>query len=95
MGVPVVMYAGNSFISRQSVNVHLLLGLDEWTSSTREQYMDCAVSNAQDTNKLKSLRRTLRDRVIESPIVDTAQFAADFEAMLHGMKELHHGDKPS
>lgn len=95
MGVPVVMFAGNSFISRQSVNVHALLGLDEWMGSTREEYMDRAVSNAQDTNKLKCLRLTLRDRIIESPIVDTTQFASGFEAMLYDMQELHHGDKPS
>ena len=95
MGVPVVMFAGNSFISRQSVNVHALLGLDEWTSSTREQYVACAVSNAQDTNKLKSLRCTLRERIIESPIVDRAQFATDFEAMLYDMKKAHGRDKPA
>ena len=95
MGVPVVMYAGDSFISRQSVNVHSLLGLDEWICSTREQYIGCAVSNARDTNKLESLRHTLRDRITESPIVDTARFATDFEAMLYGMKKLHSRDKPS
>ena len=95
MGVPVVMYAGNSFIARQSVNVHALLGLDEWTSSTREQYVECAVSNALDTNKLESLRNTLRDRIIESPIIDTARFASDFAAMLHDMKKQHCRNKTS
>jgi predicted O-linked N-acetylglucosamine transferase (SPINDLY family) len=89
------MFAGNSFISRQSVNVHAILGLDEWTCSTREQYVDCAVSNALDTSRLGSLRRTLRARIAESPIVDKVQFAADFEEMLHRMKELHGGKQPS
>ena len=95
MGVPVVMFAGNSFISRQSVNVHALLGLEEWTCSTRGEYVECVVSKARDTDKLKSLRCTLRERIIESPIVDTTQFAKDFESMLHDMKKAHGRDKPA
>ena len=95
MGIPVVMYAGDTFISRQSVNVHALLGLNEWICSTRKQYIDCPVSNALDTAKLTNLRNTLRSRIVESPIFDAEQFASDFITMLFEMRDRHCHNKSS
>jgi predicted O-linked N-acetylglucosamine transferase (SPINDLY family) len=86
MGVPVMMYAGETFISRQSVNVHAQLGLDEWISSSRDDYISKAVSHASDTGTLRSLRRELRARLNASPVLDAGRFAADFRKMLYEMK---------
>ena len=86
MGVPVMMYAGETFISRQSVNVHAQLGLDDWMCSSREDYLTRVVNHARDTSALKRLRQELRNRIANSPIVDAAGFAADFKEMLRNMK---------
>jgi predicted O-linked N-acetylglucosamine transferase (SPINDLY family) len=90
MGVPVVMHAGETFISRQSVNVHAQLGLDDWICSGRDDYVTRAVAHAQDQSALKMLRQELRDRLVRSPILDSGQFAADFKEMLRSMtSQLH------
>lgn len=87
MGVPVMIYAGETFISRQSVNVHAQLGLDDWISSSKEEYVARVVSHAQNSSMLKTLRRELRDQVVNSAIVDAVQFASDFSGMLLRMKD--------
>lgn len=90
MGVPVMMYAGETFISRQSVNVHALLGLDDWISSNRDDYISKVVSHASNTGRLQSLRHELRKRIIASPVFDAVLFASDFKKMLYDMKERRH-----
>src|SRR5207244_2853194 len=73
-GVPVVTLAGNSFISRRGVSHLSAVGLSQLIASSPSQYAAKAVSLAVDLTALESLRSTLRQRILKSPLCDVASF---------------------
>jgi len=85
MGVPVLTLAGNSFLSRQGVGLMMNAGLPEWIANDPDEYATLATKHSSDLNKLSQTRSTLRDRVSNSPIFDSAQFAKNLEGALRGM----------
>jgi len=82
MGVPVLTLAGDSFLSRQGVGLLQNAGLQDWIAGTRQEYLNIAVSRANDVEQLSRLRSSLRQQVLDSPIFDAATFAMHFDHLL-------------
>jgi protein O-GlcNAc transferase len=88
MGVPFVTLAGNSFASRMGGTILTNAGLSELIAADEDQYVELAVALATDDVRLRALRHNLRERVIESPLMDQALFARDMEDAYRGMWKI-------
>jgi len=78
MGVPVVSLSGNTPASRVSRSILAAIGRPELCASTQDEFVQTAVALANDTDRLKGLRRTLRDKFLACPIGDAPRFAHRF-----------------
>jgi predicted O-linked N-acetylglucosamine transferase (SPINDLY family) len=79
MGVPVVTLAGQSHLSRVGVSLLSNVGLGELVAQTTEQYVSIAAGLAKDLRRLESMRSTLRQHMLASPLMDAPAFAGDVE----------------
>ena len=79
MGVPIVTVPGTRSISRSTASILATLGLSEWIAASPEDYVRLAVERAGDKTAIAELRRTLRERMRRSPLMDELQFARDVE----------------
>lgn len=80
MGVPVITLAGETAISRGGLSILSNLGLEELITHNADEYVKKAVALSQDCQRITELRRTLRERMLASPLMNTPQFARDVEA---------------
>jgi protein O-GlcNAc transferase len=85
MGVPVITLAGSRSVSRAGVSILSNLGLTDLIAHTPEQYVRIAAELAEDLPRLTELRRTLRQRMLDSPLMDGRQFARDIESAYRHM----------
>ncbi len=79
MGVPVITLAGAAHVSRVSASLLHSAGLDDLIAFDENQYLSRAVALAGDEAGRKELRRILRQRLEQSPLMDAAGFARDVE----------------
>jgi len=79
MGVPVVTVAGETAVSRAGLSQLTNLRLEELVAGSAEEYVRIAVGLARDTEKLRELRATLRERMRNSPLMDGPAFARGME----------------
>jgi protein O-GlcNAc transferase len=79
MGVPVVSIAGNTYVSRQGVNLLQSVGLQDYLAANAEEYLIIARSAADDLPALAQLRLKLRDRLRAAPILDAAGLTHELE----------------
>ncbi|HWA39923.1 MAG TPA: tetratricopeptide repeat protein [Burkholderiales bacterium] len=98
MGVPVVTLRGNSHVSRVGASLLEHAGLPELVGASREHYLEIAQSLAADLPRLREMRRTLRERLKASKVMDRAGFARSVEAAYRAMcggeaLRLHVGGK--
>ena len=84
-GVPVVTAPGPRPISRSAASILSTAGLPEWIASTPEDYVRLAVEFARKEAVIGELRRSLRQRMRESPLMDEVQFTRDLEAAYRRM----------
>ena len=85
MGVPVVTLCGELPISRSSLSCLAPLGLKHLVAESVEQYVSIATNLASDLPTLAELRRTLRPRMLASPLTDAAGYVADLEDAYRAM----------
>jgi protein O-GlcNAc transferase len=85
MGVPVITVPGERSISRSAASILATVGLDEWIAAGPEDYVEMAVKCAARGTAIAELRRTLRDRLRASPLMDERRFARDIEAAYREM----------
>jgi protein O-GlcNAc transferase len=85
MGVPTVTLSGETMIARQGTSMMNCVGLVDWIAQSESEYLDICVRMAASRATLDSLRSTLRQRAMASPLFDNARFAADFGAALQAM----------
>jgi predicted O-linked N-acetylglucosamine transferase (SPINDLY family) len=85
MGVPVVSLTGKTAVSRGGLSILSNLGKPEWATGDPDRYMQIAVEVASDLPRLAELRASLRQRMLNSPLMDAPQFARDIEAAYHLM----------
>jgi predicted O-linked N-acetylglucosamine transferase (SPINDLY family) len=85
MGVPVVTMRGTTHASRVGASLLSAMGLDELVTGSSEEYVRVAVELAKDEPRRHELRRTLRERMVYSPLMDEERFAREFERALREM----------
>jgi predicted O-linked N-acetylglucosamine transferase (SPINDLY family) len=79
MGVPVVTLAGRVHAARVGVSILSHVGFPELIARDHDEYVKIAAGLVQNTSRLAELRRTLRDRMRASPLLDGPGFARAVE----------------
>jgi protein O-GlcNAc transferase len=91
MGVPVLTWVGERFVSRRGLSHMVNLGLappsDPMSLAARspDEYVERAVALAGDLPRLSSLRSELRPRMLASPLTDTAAYTRNLESAYRQM----------
>ena len=85
MGTPVVTAPGVRSWSRSAASILTTLGLQDWIAESPEDYVRRAVQFGRNPSTIAGLRRTLRSRMLESPLMDKRVFARDMEAAYRQM----------
>ena len=80
MGAPVVSRAGSTVAGRAGFSQMSNLGLRELVTHSDDEFVNIAVKLAADFPRLEGLRRTLRQRMRQSPLMDAARFARNIES---------------
>jgi predicted O-linked N-acetylglucosamine transferase (SPINDLY family) len=80
MGVPVVTRTGNTSVSRVGSSLLHNVGLEDLVADTSERFVEIAAELAGDVPRLAELRRSLRNRMKQSPIMDEPRFVANLES---------------
>ena len=88
MGVPVVNYRQRLFINRVGSSLLEKVGLSDLVAEKKEDFATLAAALAADTERRRTLRRTLRARFLSSPLSDGAGMAADMEKAILAELEL-------
>jgi predicted O-linked N-acetylglucosamine transferase (SPINDLY family) len=89
MGVPTLTWAGGSHRSRVGHSIMSNLGLADYVAQTKEEYIDLAVSKANDLDALRTVRAGSRARISTSAIMDSKSFIKELEGFyLQSIKEL-------
>jgi predicted O-linked N-acetylglucosamine transferase (SPINDLY family) len=79
MGVPAIALYGDRSSSRVSASLLTSIGLPDLIASNQQDYVEKAVRLAADRPRLAQLRRTLRQRFLESPLGNPAIVTRDIE----------------
>jgi predicted O-linked N-acetylglucosamine transferase (SPINDLY family)/predicted SAM-dependent methyltransferase len=87
MGVPVVTLAGDRHAGRMCSSILATVGLGEWIARDRDGYVALAAALGSDLPRLAEMRRTMRDRVRASPLMDETAFARKLEQSYTDMWE--------
>ena len=82
MGVPVVTLVGEIFAARHSFSHLSNVGLADWASFNRADYITLALRKAADIEGLADLRGGLRARMKASPLCDSVRFGRNLGAAL-------------
>jgi predicted O-linked N-acetylglucosamine transferase (SPINDLY family) len=85
MGVPVVVLAANTYVTRFGGSALVNLDLQDLIAASPEEYVDIAVRLAGDVGRLETLRGELRRRMETSPVLDAAGFTQNLEAAYRQM----------
>ncbi len=86
MGVPVLTVNGDRHSGRVGASLMTSLGLqDVFLAADVDEYVERAVQFAQERDGLAALRKTLRPRLLASPLSDESGFVAKLEAAYRGM----------
>jgi protein O-GlcNAc transferase len=80
MGVPAVVLEGDAHVSREGAAVMRLMDLRDCVTRTVQDYILSAVRLGCDLPRLSQLRRTLRERIKSSALMDGAGLTRRIEA---------------
>jgi protein O-GlcNAc transferase len=95
MGVPLITLAGQSSVARAGVSILTNAGLTDLIAATPDHYIQLALALANDLPRLQHLRRTLRDRLIASPLCNAPAFARDIERLYRTAWKSSHHEPPA
>lgn len=85
MGVPVIALAGQTHAGRVGVSLLTRAGLSELIAEDPEAYVQLAIYLAEDSKRLRALRAGLRERILQSPLVDARGITHDIETQFREM----------
>jgi protein O-GlcNAc transferase len=85
MGVPVLTLKGDRFLSHLGESIAINSGIPDWIASDEDEYIRKAIKFSMDIESLAKQRKSLRDRVRHSPLMDNTRFAKNFVDALLGM----------
>lgn len=88
MGVPFVTLAGKDFASRMGVSILNNAGLPELVAQTVDEYVTIATALAKDPERLRTMRKNLRDSVASSPLMDQERFTRNMEQAFRDMWKI-------
>jgi protein O-GlcNAc transferase len=80
MGVPLVALEGKTVAQRLASRVLRVAELHDWVARSTDEYVRIAQRLAADREALAATRRTTRDRLRASPLLDHRGFTRDLEA---------------
>lgn len=86
-GLPVVSYWGDRWVSRTSATLLRSAGLEELVAEDVSAYIRLAVDLASDHEELKTMRETMRDKLLGSKACDTVTFARSMEQLYRDLWE--------
>jgi predicted O-linked N-acetylglucosamine transferase (SPINDLY family) len=89
MGVPVVSLRGASYHQRISHAILNHAGLGDLSCGTQEEFVRTAVALANDVERRRELRGTLRGRLLESDMFRADRFVPDFQDTMMSLVEKH------
>jgi predicted O-linked N-acetylglucosamine transferase (SPINDLY family) len=85
MGVPVVTRAGAVHASRVGVSLLHSVGLDDLVADSAQEYVEKALRIADDPDRRRLLRESMRPRMAASPLMDGPRFARAVEQAYRDM----------
>ena len=85
MGVPVVTLIGPTIVGRAGWSMLSNLKMRELAANSDEEFVKIVADLAGDLPRLAEMRAGLRQRMMESPLMDAAKFAKNMEAAYRGM----------
>lgn len=91
MGVPVVSLRGDRHSARVGASLLTAAGFPGWISDSAENYVDIARSLAQDSEGLKKIRASLRERVAQSGLCAGERYTRHVESAYVEMLRLRSG----
>lgn len=89
MGVPVLTLAGDSLLSRQGVGMLSNVGITDWIAVDIDDYIAKAITHAKNPECLALLRKSLRQKLISSPLCNAQLFCHHFTNTLRDIWEQH------
>ncbi len=89
MGAPVVTLIGESHVARVSYSILNQIGLPELAASTIEDYIELAVSLANNPRQLAEIRKQLRSRCQKSMLTNGEKFTELVESVYRETWRLH------
>lgn len=89
MGVPVVSLYGSRHGTRFGLSFLCNLGMEELASDNGRDYVAKAVALALDKDLLKLLHGQLRNKMIESPLMDGKAYCESVERIYEAICDLH------
>jgi protein O-GlcNAc transferase len=89
MGLPVLTFIGNSFVSREAASVINAVNLSELITTTKEEYESLAIELATNPEKLKIIKDKLVYNLSSSPLYDTLLFTKHLESAYLTMYERY------
>lgn len=91
MGVPVVSWLGRRHVARLGASILHQVGLGDLVADSGDHYVALAIALANDVDRLRSLRATMRQRMGASPLMDHAGFTRELEAAFQAAWARHQG----
>jgi protein O-GlcNAc transferase len=88
MGVPVISRLGQTVVGRAGLSQLSNLNLTELLARSDEEFVSIAVQWASDLPRLAELRRTLRQRMLASPLMDAEKYTRGVENAYRFMWQL-------
>jgi predicted O-linked N-acetylglucosamine transferase (SPINDLY family) len=85
MGVPVITWPQNNVVSRQTYAFVSNIHHPEWVAESKVAYIKKATLLAENINMLSAYRTTLRDQMIQSPLMQVKQFTQTLELLIHNL----------
>lgn len=85
MGVPVVTRVGRTAVARAGFSQLSNLGLTDLAAQTAEDFVSTATALATNRDRLRAIRRELRQRMRDSPLTDARRFTRNMESSLRQM----------
>jgi predicted O-linked N-acetylglucosamine transferase (SPINDLY family) len=85
MGVPVVTMIGPTAAGRAGFGILSNVGLPELVARTPDEFVDITTNLARDVSKRAALRKTLRQQMEQSPLMDGPRFARNMETAYRQM----------
>ena len=87
MGNPFITYSNRPSVGKIGASILTALGREEWIANSEQEYVDKVVALATNTEKLNTIRSSLRKEMETSPIMDHKGFVRELEKTYQSMWE--------